>query len=818
MANISWKRGISGQFNDAQDWSSNSVPTPNDNVAIDARGTYTVTVSANETIRSLTTISTATLAITGGHRLTVTNGTTGTGASAGTISIADSGALETGGTFQNTGRINLNSTGHATDFVIASNTLLTGDGVVQLSDNSHNVIEGLPSRFPFPFFSFLFATTLTNVSNTIEGSGTIGPNLVLDNEAKIIGNGVNAGLILNTGFHTITNSGVIEGTSAQGVTIVSNVTNTGLLEAFGPDASLTIDGAVNNTTRLVFPITRHTGIVEAAGDGAHVNLSSATINGGTLSLGAGSIAETVADSGQSSLSNLAVTGSGTVEANSLSTLSINNSTISTTSTLMSNGLGSAVIVNGNVGAVSTTIDGGDVEFGGSSAANVDFTAGAAGILTLDSTFSGTVSGFAGQAPTSFSNMFVFGDSSVDVGALQFLSPDLGDPNLTARLQNALANGGTDSPVGVGEMNVQYLAAMFGLTLSTAYTTDGVVGGGGTDYAISGALDAADMGGGSDIGNGGLTNSFQESTGVINPAVLSTVDQVQAYLNSTGGVADSSALYIISSGANDSAYVRSLSSSEQVQDDYLAPQAQTLANEIIALFDAGARHIIVNDVGNNANASSDYSRYLYDDLDAAGVSYIKSDVHEMSQTVQDNPGNYGFTSTTVSTNDPALIEPDSNSSDGDQKGYGLWGADTTSQESSTVPLIDQYSYLQQPDNPQQPISPEETNFFADDQHFSDAGQRIEASFEYNLVADDAIDLTNLTYDPAHTTVSFSGTTTGGTLTVSNGVDSVNIALLGNYTAAAFTTASDGAIAADHTTGTLVLDTGGNPQLLLATAPH
>ncbi len=136
MANISWKRGIIGQFSDAQDWSSNSVPTPNDNVAINARGTYTVTVSANETIRSLTTISTATLAITGGHRLTVTNGTTGAGASAGTISIADSGALETGGTFQNTGKINLNSTGHATDFVIASNTLLTGDGVVQLSDNS----------------------------------------------------------------------------------------------------------------------------------------------------------------------------------------------------------------------------------------------------------------------------------------------------------------------------------------------------------------------------------------------------------------------------------------------------------------------------------------------------------------------------------------------------------------------------------------------------------------------------------------------------------------------------------------------------------
>ncbi len=799
-----WKRGVDGQFGVAANWSTNTVPNANSDVAVDARGTYTVTVGANATIRSLTTINTATLAITSGHRLDNTNGTTGTGASAGTISVADAGALEIGGTFRNTGKIALNSTGRATDFIIASNAVLSGEGVVQLSDDSHNVIGGVAPRFPFPFFSFLFAKTLTNAGNTIEGSGTIGTNLILNNEASIIGNGVTAGLILNTGFHTITNSGLIEGTTAQGVTIVSNVSNSGELAALGRDASLTIDGTVTDTTRIIFPITRRTGFVEASGPDAHVNLSSAAISGGTLSLGAGSFADTVADSDSSSLSNLAVTGSGTLIANTLSTLTINNSTISTTSALMSNGLGSAVIVSGNVGAVSSTIAGGDIEFGGASAANVNFAAGVAGTLKIDSTFSGTVSGFAGQQPTTFSNMFAFGDSSVDVGSLQFLSEDLGDPDLTARLQNALANGGTDSPVGVGQMNVQDLAAMFGLSMTSAYNPLG-----GNDYAISGAFDAADMGGGTDIGNGGLTNSFQESTGVVNPAVLSTVGQIQAYLHSTGGVADSSALYVVSSGANDSAYVRSQSSSEVVQDDYLAPQAQTLANEIVALYDAGARHILVNDVGNKAQASIDYSEYLYEDLDRAGIPYIKSDIHELSQTVQDNPTNYGFTTATVSTNDPALTEPDPNNTDGDNKGYGLWGANTTTQESNSVSLVDQYSYLQD-------STAEETHFFADDQHFSDAGQRIEGSFEYNLIADDAIDLTNLHYDPARTSVTFSGDTAGGTLTVSNGTDSVNIALLGNYTVAAFVTASDGAIAADGTTGTLVLDTGPAQQVLLATA--
>lgn len=801
MTTIDWKRGISGQFSNAADWSTNTVPNANDDVAIDARGTYTVTVGADATIKSLTTVGTATLAITGGHRLDITNGTTGTGASAGTISVADAAALEFGGAFQNTGNIDLDSTGDATELLIASNADLTGNGVVQLSDNAHNVIEGVLPRFPFPFslFEFLFAPTLTNAGDTIEGSGTIGTDLALDNEARIVGDGVLAGLVLDTGFRTITNSGVIEGTTPQGVTIVSNVTNSGELEATGTDASLTLDGTVTDTMRFVFPIIRHVGVVEASGDGAQIDLSSATITGGTLSLAAGTFAETVAGSGASTLSNLAVTGSGTLMADTLSTLYIDNSSIATTAALMSNGLGSDIVVNGTVGAVTSTIAGGDIEFGDASAANVDFAAGVAGTLTLDSTFSGTVSGFAGREPADFSSMFVFGDSSVDVGSLQYLSGLIGNDDLTARLQDALANGGTDSPVGVGEMNVQYLAAMLGLgSLSSAYAP-----GGGTDYAISGAYDAADMGGGSDIGNQGLTNSFLTTS---TPAVLSTVDQIQTYLNSTGGIADPSALYVISSGANDSSYVRSQSGSEVVWDDYLAPQAQSLANEIEALFDAGARHILVNDVGNNAQASIDYSRYLFEDLDAAGVPYIRSDVHEMSQTVQDNPGNYGFTSTTVSTSDPALIEPDSS-----LKGYGLWGADTTTPDQSTSSAADQYSYLQASDA-------EETHFFADDQHFSDAGQKIEASFEYNLLSDDAIDLTNLQYDPAHSAVTFSGTATGGTLTVTNGVDSVNIALLGNYTGASFVTVSDGVIADDNTTGTLVLDTGSNPQLLLATVPH
>ena len=61
--------------------------------------------------------------------------------------------------------------------------------------------------------------------------------------------------------------------------------------------------------------------------------------------------------------------------------------------------------------------------------------------------------------------------------------------------------------------------------------------------------------------------------------------------------------------------------------------------------------------------------------------------------------------------------------------------------------------------------------------------------------------------------FSGTASGGTLTVTSGAQSANIALLGNYLAATFVTAGDGL------GGTLVLDqTNSSPQLLLAAAHH
>ena len=299
-----------------------------------------------------------------------------------------------------------------------------------------------------------------------------------------------------------------------------------------------LDGTVTNLTP--FPLGRP-GLVAASGRGAHVDLSSAEISGGRLSIGAGSLVETVAGSGLSIITRVTAVNSGTLEANGNSELRILSSNIGATGMLMSNGDGALLDIDGSVGAVAGTISGGTIEFKGASAAHIAFTPGTVGTLKLDAstTFTGTISGFAGLSPNVFSQFLGFGDSSIDSGAFQYLPTSNGNRNI--RIQSAVANGGTGAPVGVGLMNSQDLAGDFGLTANTAYGP-----GGGTNYAIPGALDAA-------ISDNGFNGNINNGAGLI-----ATADQISTYLSSTkdaNGIAhaDPNALYLISSGANDVSY-------------------------------------------------------------------------------------------------------------------------------------------------------------------------------------------------------------------------------------------------------------------------
>ena len=102
-----WKTAVSATWGTKSDWSS-GVPVSADLVVLNARGTYTVTSAGNVTIAQLNTIGTATLAIAK-NTFIITNGT-GAGVLAGTISIANGATLEISGTFDNSGKLELNAT------------------------------------------------------------------------------------------------------------------------------------------------------------------------------------------------------------------------------------------------------------------------------------------------------------------------------------------------------------------------------------------------------------------------------------------------------------------------------------------------------------------------------------------------------------------------------------------------------------------------------------------------------------------------------------------------------------------------------------
>ncbi|ANI58926.1 VCBS domain-containing protein [Pseudomonas sp. GR 6-02] len=182
---------------------------------------------------------------------------------AGTITIADGAIMPFGGSIHNSGTIELGSAGSATSLeVLFRGATLTGGGQVLLSDNAQNVIFGGSAD-----------TVLNNVDNRISGAGQLGAGqMVLINSGLIMASGLNS-LVLDTGTHTITNSGVLESTGPGGMTVASTVENTGHLWANGGDlrllADVTGDGSatIDGNATLTFSGAAH-GSVAFHGEGA----------------------------------------------------------------------------------------------------------------------------------------------------------------------------------------------------------------------------------------------------------------------------------------------------------------------------------------------------------------------------------------------------------------------------------------------------------------------------------------------------------------------------------------------------------------------
>jgi outer membrane lipase/esterase len=321
----------------------------------------------------------------------------------------------------------------------------------------------------------------------------------------------------------------------------------------------------------------------------------------------------------------------------------------------------------------------------------------------------------------FTQAIIFGDSSVDSGwwAGAFDGQCDGMPSgpctpanfnsqKNRKIAAAIDAGSNGAPVGAGAlMNSQLLAGYFGLSADPSNQP------GGTNYAISGSTAAE--------ANGAPGNLNQ------NPLLPSTVEQMANYLTAHGGTANPNGLYLISSGGNDITYSQEDLPNGAARRAFLDAQADELIEGIGTLKAAGARYFVVDSnhgPGGPGTLGEFYTQQLWTGLADAGVNFVPADISSMVRAVRADPTRFGFTAATVmpgvisggtSTGSACVIHQGAANP---RDGWGQWCVNTT------TPSAD-YAYLASPDAQQ-------TYFYADDSHFSAAGQKIEADYVYGLL--------------------------------------------------------------------------------------
>jgi outer membrane lipase/esterase len=312
---------------------------------------------------------------------------------------------------------------------------------------------------------------------------------------------------------------------------------------------------------------------------------------------------------------------------------------------------------------------------------------------------------------SFSQMLVFGDSSVDSGFYKVLgNPGAANNNFNIAFAAAIAAGGTGAPTNSpGLMNSQVLAAYFGLTANPANQP------GGTNFATSGAKDLAI----NDGTDGGFTKAIPVAT------------QIDSYLAASGGRANGSGLYLISSGGNDVNFAfGGFDASPKNQADriaYLQDTANGLADKIAVLHNAGARTIIVPGLnfsfaaGDSQRRAAElaYTKALWSGLAERGVNFIPGDFNAVRVAIAANPSAFGFQFVGSSAAQAACTEPVVN-------GVRITTAYALLCISNPNPADPAaQSHLKTADAAQ-------THLFADDQHLTTAGQKLQADYYYSLI--------------------------------------------------------------------------------------
>lgn len=271
-AGLHWINPAGGDWNDASNWATGTVPGPNDDVFIDAPGAYTVTLSSGDTIvNSIVTdhpidLTGGTLTVNGTLQLTDTILTL----NGGTLSDAIVEARSVGGTAPFIGVL-VPAGGNGTlDGVrlnsfdgLATSQVLVEAGATLTVRNGLSALDTAPSLLSVAGTVSVEDAQAVDLAVQITGGAMLaaapGGTLTLGSLAAVSGTGT-----LGSSTTQILNQGVILGPqTADGVLTLFNLTNTGLLSS-GPDGlTLVVSGFLINQGTLEL---RSTGGIQVTGD------------------------------------------------------------------------------------------------------------------------------------------------------------------------------------------------------------------------------------------------------------------------------------------------------------------------------------------------------------------------------------------------------------------------------------------------------------------------------------------------------------------------------------------------------------------------
>ena len=250
---VRWVNNLGGDFADAANWSSGTLPGSTNIAAITLTGTYTVSSSQDETVYGFTTATGASLDIIGGT-FTITNGT-GLGANAGLIEVGLGATLVLEGAVGNLGRIKaIGGTIELDNATVSAGYLrsLGSNALIETTADSLDTIKAGATIVSASVVDVASGSTLTLRGDTI-GSGAL-VDVMSGGTAVVNGTVTSLGtLFAGDVGSTVDIIGVLNGGLAEvgsGIVDITNLSSEAVLFQSGGTGGLLLADAIGYTGKV----------------------------------------------------------------------------------------------------------------------------------------------------------------------------------------------------------------------------------------------------------------------------------------------------------------------------------------------------------------------------------------------------------------------------------------------------------------------------------------------------------------------------------------------------------------------------------------